>query len=197
MTDKAWKAAQDSIAIEAAAVENMLTYLDRGQFSKAVSAMAGCERIITSGCGGSGVAAKKFAHSLCCIERNGYFLPPSEANHGGMGCVKEGDVLVLISRGGKTDELLPMLHVALQKKAFIVAVVENTDSPIALSADAVLQIRVGKESDPLNIMTTTSTLLAVALFDAVLSALMVETSYSLEQFGLIHPGGAVGKLLNK
>ncbi len=197
MTDKAWSAAQNSIAIEAESVANMLSYLDREQFSKAVEAMKNSERIITSGCGGSGVAAKKFAHSLCCIERNGFFIPPSEANHGGMGGVKEGDVVVLVSRGGKTDELLPMLDVAVKKKAFVVGVVENTESPIAKHADAVLEIRVGRESDPLNIMTTTSTLLAIALFDAVLAALMVVTDYNLSQFALIHPGGAVGKQLNK
>ena len=196
MKAEAIKAARNSIEIEAKATERMLSYLDEDQFYKAVTAMKDCERIITSGCGGSGVAAKKFAHSLCCIERNGYFMPPSEGNHGGLGCIKEGDVVVFVSRGGKTDELLPMLDVAMKKNAFIIAVAENMDSPLAKNADVALEMRVGKESDPLNIMTTTSTLLAIVLFDALLAALMVETDYTLDQFGLIHPGGAVGKLLN-
>lgn len=57
----------------------------------------------------SSVAAKKFSHSLCCVECPAKFVPPSEAVHGGMGALKGDNLLILVSKGGKTDELIPLV----------------------------------------------------------------------------------------
>lgn len=196
MKSSALDAAVRSAGIESKAVLDVLECVNTEAFGRAVDAMSHCDKIITSGCGGSGIAAKKFAHSLCCIEKNGYFLSPSEALHGGLGCVKKEDVVLLLSRGGKTAELMPIVSVCNEKKATLIAVTENNDSPLALRSQILIPMHVEQESDPCGIMTTTSFVMAVALFDAMLSAIMVETGYRIEQFALIHPGGAVGELLN-
>jgi D-arabinose 5-phosphate isomerase GutQ len=196
MNEKAWKSAVFSIKTESEAIADILGYLKKEPFLKAADILSDCGKIITSGCGGSGIAAKKFAHSLCCIERDAYFLPPSEALHGGLGCVKAGDAVVLLSRGGKTSELLPVISLANSKKAALIAVTENMDSPLARSAQAVLPLKIRRESDPLDIMTTSSFVAAAAIFDALLAAVMEITGYRLEQFAPIHPGGAVGEMLN-
>jgi D-arabinose 5-phosphate isomerase GutQ len=196
MKDQALQSARESIKIEAAVVESMAPVIELPEFSLAVEALATCPRIMTCASGTSGIAAKKFAHSLCCIERGAMFMPPGEAVHGGLGGLKKSDVMVMVSRGGKTAELLPVIDACKRKGATLIAVTENSSSPLANAADIVLPLFIEKESDPLNIMATASFMATVALFDALLAALITETGYSKEQFGVIHPGGAVGAALN-
>jgi len=188
--------ARASIRIEAAAVERMAPIVELPEFSASVEALVACPGIVTCASGHSGIAARKFAHSLCCIERGAMFLSPCEAVHGGLGTLHKGDVMIMVSRGGKTAELMPILPVIKQRGARLIGVTENSDSPLAQAADMVLPLVIDRESDPLNIMATSSFFATVALFDALLAALISETGYSKEQFGAIHPGGAVGAVLN-
>ena len=123
-------------------------------------------------------------------------MPSGEAVHGGMGYIQSGDVLVLVTRGGKTGELIPMADIAKKKGAGLIVLTENADSPLACAADVTLLIHDIEESDPTGLMATSSFVAPVALFDAMLSALIVETGFVGGQFGLIHPGGAVGEKLN-
>jgi D-arabinose 5-phosphate isomerase GutQ len=191
-----YKAALLSVEREREAVENALSRISEEDFARAVDLLANCPRIMTSASGSSGIAAKKFAHSLCCIERGAMFMPPCEAVHGGMGGIKREDVMVMVSRGGKTSELLPLIDVVTKKGASLIAITENPDSPLAKAASVVLLMNVGKESDPLGLMATSSYVQTIAIFDALLAALIEETGYTAEQFGLIHPGGAVGEHIN-
>ncbi len=189
--------AKESIAIEAKAIADIAGYMDQDAFYEAVKALAAAPRITTCASGSSGIAAKKFAHSLCCIERGAQFLSPAEAVHGGMGCMKKGDVVVMVSRGGKTAELLPIIDVCNKKGVTLIGVTENLDSILAKKSQIVVPMKIERESDCLNVMATTSYVVTVAIFDAMLNALMVMTDYTLQQFALIHPGGAVGDRLNK
>lgn len=83
MKEQAYTDAMHSLEIEAKAISDILTYIDKEAFARAVDALAACSRIMTCASGSSGIAAKKFAHSLCCIERGAMFMPPCEAVHGG------------------------------------------------------------------------------------------------------------------
>ena len=183
---------------EAAAITAMEQTVDPGAFRRCVETLAGCRgRILTTGCGTSAAAAKKIAHSLCCIERPAAFLSPSDAVHGGLGLVQPGDVVIAISKGGGTRELLNLVPACKTKQAFLIAVTENPDSPLARAADLLLRVKVEREPDPFNMLATASTLAVIAAFDAVCIALMHLTGYTREQFAVIHPGGAVGqRLLN-
>lgn len=102
----------------------------------------------------------------------------------------------MVSRGGKTAELLPIIDVCNKKEAILIGVTENLTSPLAEKSQIVIPVKIERESDPLNIMATSSFVVTIAIFDALLSAIMEETGYRIEQFALIHPGGAVGKKLN-
>lgn len=197
MKEHSWEQAQKAFEIEGKAILNIAEYMEREAFDKTVDILSHCGRVILSGCGGSGIAAKKFSHSLCCIERPAQFLQPGEAVHGGLGCITGEDAVVLLSRGGKTDELIPIAEVAKKKNAKLITVTEKMDSVLAKMADAVLPMHIEREADRFDVMTTTSFVVAVAIFDALLVAIMEETGYQREQFALIHPGGAVGKRLNR
>jgi KpsF/GutQ family protein len=170
--------------------------VDREALAQCVEAIAGCRgRIVTLGCGTSAAAARKVAHSLSCIERPAFFLSPSDAPHGALGAVQPGDVVILFSKGGGTEELIDLLPSLKAKKALLIAVTENDASALAAPADLVLKVKVEQEADSFNMLATTSTMAVVAVFDAICIALMEYTGYTKEQFAVIHPHGAVGERL--
>ena len=197
MRSEILKETRESLNIEKKEIERLISYLNEDSLLEAVEKLANCKSIMTVASGSSGIAAKKFAHSLCCIERHAMFMSPSEAVHGGLGALDSDDVMVMVSRGGKTVELLPIISVCNKKKATLIAVTENEESILARSSDIVLKLNIDKESDPLGLMATSSFVATIALFDSILAALIVKTGFTSEQFGIIHPGGAVGELLNK
>lgn len=189
--------AKESFRVEAKSILDTLDCMDFEAMDRAVKIMSKCDRIGTSGCGHSGIACMHFAHSLCCIERPARFISPAEAVHGAMGFIQEGDVMVLASRGGKTAELIPIMNICKAKKAIVISVTENMDSPLANGSDIAIPMKVFKESDKYNTQGTSSFVALAAVFDAIQTALIEETGYVNEQFALIHPGGAVGERLNK
>lgn len=196
MKKEALKRAEESFEIEMNAISVTLANMDFDALGKAVDIMSKCSRIATSGCGHSGIACRHFAHSLCCVERPARFISPAEAVHGAMGFVQEGDVFVLASRGGSTDELIPILKICKLKKVIVIGITENMASPLAKESDIVIPMKVERESDKYNSQSTSSFVALSAIFDAMQVALMEETDYVNEQFALIHPAGAVGKRLN-
>jgi len=183
--------------IEAQSLAATKAVISSEEFDRAVCALANAERIAAAGCGHSGIACQHFTHLMCCIERPARFIYPSEAVHGGLGYLKAGDVILLASRGGKTDELLPIAEVAKKKGATVIAVTENLSSPLAELSDITLAMSVTRECDKYNCQGTTSFAVTCAIFDALQTALVEYTEFKNEEFAVIHPGGAVGKRLNK
>lgn len=170
--------------------------VDRQVLVRCVEILAACRgRIVTMGCGTSAAAARKVAHSLSCIERPAFFLIPSDAPHGGLGAVQQGDVAILFSKGGGTIELRNLLPSLKAKKVTLITATENPDSPLARESNLVLKIKVEREADSFNMLATTSTMAVVAVFDAICIVLMEYMGYTREQFAVIHPHGAVGDRL--
>lgn len=187
-----------SIAIEAESVRRLSEELDAQQVLHTAKALMNCKgKVILSGCGTSAMAAKKIAHSLNCIEIPALFLTPSDAVHGGLGVLQEEDILILISKGGGTGELVKLIPACRTKKALLIGVSENPNSIIAQNADIYLRVKVEQEPCRFNMLATASTLAVVSMFDSICIALMQMTGYTREQFAVIHPAGAVGdRLLN-
>jgi len=181
---------------ESRAVEALANSMDKSAFLKALDLLLNSNLTVLSACGSSGFATKKFAHSLCCVECPAKFVPPSEAVHGGMGALKEGNVLILVSKGGKTEELLPLCEIAKQKKAHVIVVTANGNALLASYADVVLLLPDVPESDRYGVMSTASFATTIAIFDALMMGIMEARDYPLSDFALIHPGGAVGKRIN-
>ena len=196
MIESALDQAFDAFRIEAESLAETAKVLDREQMRLAVVALAKAERIGASGCGHSGIACRHFAHLMCCAERPARFISPADAVHGALGFMKKGDVMLLASRGGKTDELMTIIDVCKMKGVTLIGVTENLESPLATMSDIVLAIKVTKECDKYNCQGTTSFAVTNAIFDALQSALIEYTGYQKMDFAPIHPGGAVGKRLN-
>jgi D-arabinose 5-phosphate isomerase GutQ len=192
----AWAIARRVWETEADSVRNLCRVVEPAALARCVEVLARCRgKILTAGCGTSMAAARKIAHSLCCIERSAAFLSPCDAVHGGLGVVQREDVVIAISKGGGTREIVHLLPAIRAKRAFLIAVTENADSVLAQQADLVLRVKVEREPDAFNMLATASTLAVIAVFDAVCIALMQATGYTQQQFALIPPGGAVGDRL--
>lgn len=183
--------------IEAECIKTMAEHFDEQAYAKAVELLKNAPRIGATGCGHSGIICQHFAHLMCCIELGARFISPAEAVHGATGFLKQDDVMIFASRGGKTKELLPILDICKQKGVKIIAITENLDSPMAKQADVVLKQYVNRETDKYNSQGTTSSTALAVIFHILQTALIEETGYKNEQFALIHPAGAVGERLNQ
>ena len=185
-----------TLDVEAKSIEALKTRLDMEVMLKVMQKIAECQgRIIVSACGTSAMAAKKVAHSLCCIERPAAFLSPADAVHGALGLLQREDILILISKGGNTVELTRLIPACKKKGAFLIGIGENPDSTIGKEADLFLQVAVDSEPCRFNMLATASTLAVISAFDSICIALMQYTGYTKEQFAIIHPSGAVGERL--
>jgi arabinose-5-phosphate isomerase len=123
------------------------------------------------------------------------FLHPSDALHGGLGIVTPGDVVILVSNSGETDELLQLLPALKRRSVPLLAIVGNTKSSIAQRADAVIDASVDQEVCPLNLAPTASTTVALAIGDAIAMTLMRAKGITETDFASNHPGGQLGKRL--
>jgi D-arabinose 5-phosphate isomerase GutQ len=194
--DQIWRKAVHTWSVAAKELLRLKSTIDRAAIAACVRLIGECKgRIVTAGLGTSGVAARKIAHSLSCIERPAFYLSAGDAVHGALGAVQPGDVAVLISKGGATGELLALLPGLRSKGVPIIGVTEKADSPLASASTVVIRVAVAREADEFNMLATTSTMTVVAVFDAICIALMTYTGFTREQFGVIHPGGAVGERL--
>ena len=184
---------KNSLLAEKRALELLYRDFDEAAFAKALELLKNSSLTVLSACVSSGFSTKKFAHSLCCVECPAKFVPPSEAVHGGMGALQKGNVLLLVTKGGKTEELLPLAAIAKQKGAPIILVTAHPERELGRQADVVLRLPDTPESDRFDVMSTASFVATIGIFDALMMGLMEEKDYSPAEFALIHPGGAVGK----
>ena len=193
--------ARDVWETESGAVRQLIPGMDYGALHAAVQAILRCGegkgRVFATGAGTSAVAARKIAHTLSCVGVPAFFLSPADAAHGTLGAVMQGDVVIALSKGGNTQELLNLLPAFKAKKAVLIAVTEKEGSELAKAGDIVLYVRVEREPDPFNMLATASTLAVLAVFDTVAIALMRATGYTKEQFAVNHPGGEVGRRLKE
>jgi arabinose-5-phosphate isomerase len=115
--------------------------------------------------------------------------------HGDIGMVQDNDVVMAVSNSGNTQELLSVITYAKFIKIPIIALTGNLNSPLAESADVVLDCSVPKEYEPFGLVPTASTTVALAVGDALAVALLRHKNFEEKDFAMFHPGGAIGKKL--
>ncbi len=185
-----------SLGIESESIKKIAETCDYSIIEKIIEEFVNCKgKIIISGCGTSGEAGKKITHTLNCVECSALFLSPSQALHGGLGVFSEKDIAILLSKGGKTSEIIQMLPALKERGVRIVAVTECENSYLALQSDIMLKIGKVKEADDYDMLATASTLCVIAVFDAIAIEVSKRNGFSLHNFALNHPGGAVGERL--
>lgn len=154
-------------------------------------------KVIVAGCGTAGTAARRVAHTLSVVEIPAFYLSPANSNHGGFGAIQKGDVVILISKSGNTQEIVNYVSVAKAKGATTIGVTEDEGSLLGQECDIVLKVKVDREPDKWGIISSGSTLAVISVFDAIAFTAMNYNGFNKEQFYLIHTGGGVGDILRK
>jgi arabinose-5-phosphate isomerase len=149
-------------------------------------------RVVVSGLGKSGHVARKIAATLASTGTPAFFLHPAEAGHGDLGSVGRHDVALVLSWSGETLELRPLVEYARRFGNKLIAVTAMPESSLARQADIVLALPEATEACPHGLAPTTSTLMQLALGDALAIALLEARGFTAEDFHRFHPGGKLG-----
>ncbi len=183
------------LVAEAEAVASLAPRLG-DDFLEAVRLIAECDgRVIVSGVGKSGLVARKIAATLTSTGTPAVFLHAVEGLHGDLGIVGRGDVAVLVSKSGETEELGGLVEYLSRLGVSIVAMLGRGASSIARASRVVLDCSVVQEACPFDLAPTTSTTATLAMGDALAVALLLRKGFSREDFARLHPGGALGRKL--
>ena len=166
------------------------------EIAAAVRAIAACEgRLIVTGMGKMGCIARKAAGTCSSTGTPAIFLDPADAIHGGLGIVRDGDVVLALSNSGETSELLALLPFLVRRKLPIIAVTGCAKSSLARQATTVIDSSVKAEADPDSLAPTNSSTVALACCDGLAVALMRMRGFTKDDFAIFHPGGNLGRKL--
>jgi arabinose-5-phosphate isomerase len=154
-------------------------------------------RVIVTGMGKSGHVGTKIASTFASTGTPAFFVHPAEASHGDLGMIAKDDVIIALSWSGETAEMKNLTDYSRRFRIGLIALTANADSTLAKTADVVLAMPQAREACPHNLAPTTSSLMQLALGDALAIALLESRGFTAVDFGLLHPGGKLGALLKR
>lgn len=193
--EAALETARHTLQVEASSIYAASQRLDE-TFTKAVQLLAAHPgKIILTGMGKSGHVAQKIAATLSSTGSPAIFLHPAEAVHGDLGIYAPGDPTILLSKSGSTLELERLIPILREFRSPLIGILGNPRSKLGRVVDLVLDASVEQEADPLNLAPTASAIVALALGDALASALMSARNFQPEDFARFHPAGQLGRNL--
>ncbi len=152
-------------------------------------------RVIVTGMGKSGHVGRKISSTLSSTGTPSFFVHPSEASHGDLGMITGDDVILALSWSGETAELKNLIDYSRRFRSPLIAVTAEAGSTLGHAADVALVLPQAREACPHNLAPTTSSLMQLALGDAIAIALLESRGFTALDFGLLHPGGRLGALL--
>ena len=187
--------AKKVLNIEARGIVSLMDRLD-DNFIQAVELLYDCRgKVVVTGLGKSGLICRKIAATFSSLGTPSFFLHAGDANHGDMGMVMEGDVVLAISNSGETEEILTLIPILKRIGVRLIAISGKRDSTLSRAADVVLDAGVPEEACPFGLSPTASTTAALALGDALAVILLERKGFKEEDFALRHPGGTLGRKL--
>lgn len=183
------------ISAEAQAVRELTARIDNDFVHACELLVSPSGRIVVVGIGKSGHIGRKIAATLASTGSPAFFVSAAEASHGDLGMIGSGDVVIMLSNSGQSEELLTLLPPLKRLATPIIALTGNVDSPIATTADVHINVAVQQEACPLGLAPTTSTAAMLAMGDALAIALLDAKGFDEHDFARSHPGGKLGKQL--
>jgi arabinose-5-phosphate isomerase len=183
------------LRIEAEALGELLLRLD-ASFEQAVELLLACKgRVVVTGMGKSGLIGRKIAATFSSTGTPATFLHPAEAIHGDLGMLMRDDVVLAVSYGGETEEIIALLETIKRLGLRMVTLTGHPQSTIAAASDVALDVSVKEEACSLNLAPTASTTATMAMGDALAVTLLDLRGFSPGDFAALHPGGRLGKKL--
>ncbi|HEV2295720.1 MAG TPA: KpsF/GutQ family sugar-phosphate isomerase [Tepidisphaeraceae bacterium] len=189
--------ARQVIDTEAAAVRAMGGAVDES-FEKAVRLIADCPcALLTSGIGKAGHIARKVSATFASTGTPSHFLSPTDAVHGDLGSVRRGDVILIFSASGESDEILRLLSIVKKLDHPVIAITATRTNGLGRFADVALTMGRIEEACPLGLAPSASTTAMLALGDALALSVMRVRKFTAEDFAMFHPAGQLGRKLIK
>lgn len=187
--------ANEALSLYTQAITRLNHNLDQ-RFNQVVEMILHCEgRVVVAGIGKSGLVGQKMVATFASTGTPSFFLHPTEAFHGDLGMLKPIDVVILISYSGETDDVNKLIPSLKNFGNKIIAMTGNAHSTLGRHSDVVLDISIEREACPNNLAPTTSSLITMALGDALAIALIKARNFKAEDFARFHPGGSLGRKL--
>jgi arabinose-5-phosphate isomerase len=194
-TQKILKRARAVLEIEAHGILSLTERLDES-FVRAVDLLYRCKgKAVVTGLGKSGLICRKIAATLSSTGTPALFLHAGDANHGDMGMINKGDVVIAVSNSGETEEMLKFVPLIKRLGVKLISITGTADSNLSRAADVAINAAVKEEACPLGLSPTASTTAALALGDALAVVLLEMRGFKEEDFALRHPGGTLGRKL--
>lgn len=164
-------------------------------FIEALELILSAKKIIVSGIGKSGIVGRKIAGTFLSIGLPCVFMNSVDALHGDIGIVSEGDLAILLSKSGSTEEIVQLVPYLKNRGAKIISIVGSENSYLAKASDVVIFAKVDQEACPLNIVPTSSAMVALAIGDALAACIMKIKNFTIDDFARQHPLGQLGRNL--
>lgn len=180
------------VKIEAEALAVLANSLDHSFVEACEAIISSPGRVVITGMGKSGHIGRKWAATLAATGTPAIYVHPAEAAHGDLGMLVPGDILIVISNSGNTNELRAFLHYAGSIRVKVIGVASQLESLVMGRADIKLCLPATREACPANIAPTTSTTVQLALGDALAMTLMDMRGFSRDRMKTLHPGGSLG-----
>jgi arabinose-5-phosphate isomerase len=181
--------------MEATAIARLEGRLDDGFVGAVEAILATPGRVIVAGIGKSGIVGRKIASTLTSTGTPAMFLHPVEAMHGDLGIVGRGDIAILLSKSGESEELHGLVEYFFRTGVQLIAMTGRRGSTLARQAAFVIDCGVGEEACPHDLAPTSSTTAALAMGDALALALLKRRGFGPDDFARLHPAGALGRRL--
>jgi len=183
------------VAREAQAVRSLGDQFDESLMD-VLDLLLNCQgHVLVAGMGTSHAMAQRFAHLLSCCGTPALCIDTADSLHGGAGAITSRDTLFVISKGGQSAEVNQLAEIARARGAKIIAQTENPEAPLGRLSDVVFGVKASADIDPYGMIATGSSLVNGAAGDVLCLLLLELGGYSPQEFGLTHPGGAVGRKL--
>lgn len=195
MEDGIREFARQVIDVEAAAVARMREAIDE-HFDRAVKLILDCGgSLLLSGMGKAGHVARKLSATFASTGTPSHFLSAADAVHGDVGAVRDGDVVMLFSASGETDEILRLLNIVKKLNHPVIAMCATRTSSLGKYADVTLATGRIEEACPLKLAPSASTTAMLSLGDALALSVMKARDFNADQFAVFHPAGQLGRKL--
>lgn len=153
-------------------------------------------KLVTAGMGKAGQIAMNIATTFCSTGIPAVNLHPSEAQHGDLGVIQPGDVMLLVSNSGKTREIIDLIALArnLYPGLPMMVITGNPDSPLGRATEITLSTGGAPEVCPLGMTPTTSTTAMTVIGDILVVSVMNATGFTREEYAKRHHGGYLGSV---
>jgi arabinose-5-phosphate isomerase len=187
--------ARSVIRAEAEAIAALTPVVD-DTFARAAEMIYRCRgSCIVSGIGKAGIIARKISATLASTGTPSHFLHPVEAVHGDLGRLRKDDIVMVLSYGGETDEIIRLINLVKQLRVRLIAITGDEDSTLARHSDVVLCMGRVNEACPLGVAPSVSTTCMLAIGDALAFTVMKARNFGVEDYVRFHPGGSLGTKL--